>query len=149
MQRDSSGQTQGRDRRGRWRKGVSGNPLGPPRGTRHRATRAAEELLEGEVENLTRKAVDMALGGDIQALRICLERLIPVRRDRPVALTLPPLEGVQDLTAVTAALLEAAAAGELTPGEAGELAKLVEAHRRVVETAELEERVRKLEENAQ
>jgi hypothetical protein len=61
---DSSGESQGRDRRGRWRKGVSGNPLGPPAGSRHRTTRALEALLDGEAEGLTRKAVELALAGD-------------------------------------------------------------------------------------
>ena len=145
MPRDNSRLTQGRDANGRWQKGVSGNPAGPPKGFQHRATRAAEELLEGQAEKLTRKAVEVALTGDVQALRLCLERLMPPRKDRPVALALPPLEGVPDLTAITAALLTAAAAGELTPGEASELAKLVEAHRRTIETADLERRLAALE----
>jgi hypothetical protein len=42
-------------------------------------------------------------------------------------------------------LLEGVAAGALTPAEAGEVAKLVEVHRRTVETVELEERLRRLE----
>jgi hypothetical protein len=42
-------------------------------------------------------------------------------------------------------LLQAVAAGEITPAEAGEVAKLVEVHRRTVETVELEERLRRLE----
>jgi hypothetical protein len=145
MPRDNSRLTQGRDANGRWQKGVSGNPAGPPKGFKHRATRAAEELLEGQAEKLTRKAVEMALAGDTVALRLCLERLIPPRKDRPVALALPPLDGTPDLPTVTAALLSAAAAGELTPGEAGELAKLVEAHRRAIETAEIERRLSALE----
>jgi Family of unknown function (DUF5681) len=142
---DNSGGGQGRDHRGRWRKGTSGNPSGPPAGSRHRTTRAVEALLDGEAEGLTRKAVELALAGDTVALRLCLERLIPPRKDRPVALALPPLESTADLPTVTAALLTAAAAGELTPGEASELAKLVEAHRRAIETAEIERRLSVLE----
>ena len=38
-----------------------GNP-GKPKGTRHRTTLAVEALLEGEAEQLTRKAIDLALG---------------------------------------------------------------------------------------
>jgi hypothetical protein len=47
-----------------WPKGVSGNPAGKPRGRRNPATVAAESLLEGEAEALTRKAIDLALDGD-------------------------------------------------------------------------------------
>ena len=48
-----------------------GNP-GKPKGTRHKATQAALTLLDGEAEGLTRKAVELALGGDTTALRLCL-----------------------------------------------------------------------------
>jgi hypothetical protein len=50
-------------------------------------------LLEGEAEGLTRKAVEMALGGDTTALRLCLERLVPPRKDKAIAITLPKLVG--------------------------------------------------------
>jgi hypothetical protein len=143
--RDNSREEQGRDHRGRWRKGTSGNPLGPPAGSRHRTTRALEALLDGEAEGLTRKAVELALAGDTVALRLCLERLMPPRKDRPVALALPSLDGTADLPTITAALLTAVAAGELTPGEAGEFAKLVETHRRAIETADIERRLATLE----
>ena len=41
-----------------------------------------EELLDGEAEALTRKAIDKALEGDMAALRMCLDRLLPPRRNR-------------------------------------------------------------------
>ncbi len=50
---------------------------GKPKGARHRATLAALELLDGEAEALTRKAVELALEGDTTALRLCLERMAP------------------------------------------------------------------------
>ena len=56
-------------------------------GARHKATVAAEALLDGEAEALTRKAVEMALAGDGTALRLCLDRIIPPRRERPVRFT--------------------------------------------------------------
>ena len=44
--------------------GVSGNPAGRLPGTRNRATMAAEALLDGEAEALTRKAIDAARSVD-------------------------------------------------------------------------------------
>jgi hypothetical protein len=49
-----------------------GNP-GRPKGARHKATVAAEALLDGQAEALTQKAVDAALEGDTTALRLCLD----------------------------------------------------------------------------
>lgn len=60
---EKAGQKQVRTPKGQWRKGASGNPVGKPKGTRHKATQAAQVLLEGEAEALTRKAVEKALEG--------------------------------------------------------------------------------------
>ena len=62
--------------RGRpFEKGRSGNPLGRRVGCRNRTTIAAEALLAGEAETLTRRAVELALVGDPTALRLCIERM--------------------------------------------------------------------------
>jgi hypothetical protein len=94
-----------------------GNP-GKPKGTRHRTTLAVEALLEGEAEKLTRKAIDLALEGDVTALRLCFERIAPARKDRPIWVDLPPLHGADDMSAASAALIQSVAKGQLTPCEA-------------------------------
>lgn len=128
-----------------FKRGQSGNPRGRPQGSHNKVTLACDALLEGEAEKITRKAVDMALGGDGPALRLCLERIAPARKDRPVTFALPPIDGVADAAQASAALLAAVASGDLTPSEAAELGKLIEAHVRVIEAVELEARLRKLE----
>jgi Family of unknown function (DUF5681) len=76
--------------RGRpFEKEQSGNHAGRPPGTRHKVSLAAEALLDGKSEALTRKAIDLALAGDTTALRLCLERILPPRKSRKVALELP------------------------------------------------------------
>lgn len=122
-----------------------GNP-GRPKGARHRTTLAIEALLEGEHEKLTRKAVELALGGDTTALRLCLERLAPARKDAPVSVELPRIEKPADAVAASAALIEAVSAGEITPDEAGRVMTLLTAHRTILETAELAARIAALEE---
>ena len=104
-----------------------------------------DALLEGEAEALTRKAVAMALGGDTVALRLCLDRLSPARKDRPMAFTLPPITITADIVKASAALLYAVASGELTPSEAAELGKLVEAHVRAIELTDVQARLDALE----
>ena len=121
-----------------------GNP-GRPKGARHRITRAAEALLDGETEALTRKAIELALAGDGMALRLCLERILPPRKERPVDIVLPVLTGPKDAVTVSAALLAAVAAGEIAPGEASVVGRLLELHLRAVEAHDLEARLAALE----
>lgn len=123
-----------------------GNSLGGNKtGSRHRTTRAMEALLEGEAEGLTRKAISMALGGDGTALRLCLDRLAPPRKDAPISFALPPIKTVSDTIAASSALLGAVAAGEVTPDEAGRVMALLSSHRSIVEAGELEVRIAALE----
>lgn len=138
-----------KQQRGRpFKAGESGNPSGRPQGSRHKATLAAQMLLDGEAEALTRKAVEKALDGDMVALRLCLERIVPPRKDSPVKVRLPAIESAADIPAVTSALLEAVGKGQLTPAEAQAVAGLVEAHRKALETEELERRIAALEQTA-
>jgi len=130
--------------RARGRPFAVGNPGRRP-GARNKATLAAEALLEGEAEALTRKAVELALSGDTTALRLCLERIAPPRKDRPVPFALPPLGTARDAVTASAALLQAVADGDLTPIEAAELSKLVANHIEALKTTELEERLAALE----
>lgn len=126
---------------------ATGNP-GKPRGARHRATQAALALLEGEAEGLTRKAVETALAGDVSALRLCLERIAPPRKDAPVSFTLPPMATARDVATAAAAVLDSVALGDLTPSEAANIMGLIETYRRTLETCELEARVAALEAGA-
>lgn len=125
--------------------GQSGNPRGKPKGALNKATLAAQALLDGEAEALTRKAVELALEGNIQALKLCLERLLPPKKERAVTVDLPSVMGVDALPQLTAALLAAVGSGELTAGEAAGLSSLVANHGRVLELAELEKRIAALE----
>ena len=88
----------------------------------------------------------MALGGDTVALRLCLERILPSRRERPAHFALPELRSPADAAAAIAAIAAAVADGDLTPSEAGELAKLVDTYVRTPETSDFDRRLRAVEE---
>ncbi len=132
-------------KRGQFKPGQSGNPKGRPKGARHRATLAAEELLEGEAETLTRKAVDLALEGDTTALRLCLERILPPRKGRPISFDMPELTNSGDVRAAALCLLRSVAEGDVTPEEASATAPLIEAVRKAIETDEISTRIDALE----
>jgi hypothetical protein len=135
----------GRNQDGTFAEGASGNPAGKPRGARHKVTRAIEEMLEGQHEALTQKAIDLALAGDGPALRLCLDRLAPPRKDVPISIQLPPVRSVTDAVEASASLLAAVAGGEVTPDEAGRVMALLSAHKSIVEAGDLERRIGALE----
>ena len=125
--------------------GQSGNVSGRPKWRRNRATLTAEALLDGEAETITRKCIDLALAGDHTALRLCLSRILPVKRERTIELDLPALEGSQDALKAIKVVLEAVGAGAITPSEGQGVAQLLEAYRRTREVEELEARIEVLE----
>jgi len=128
--------------------GVSGNPKGRPKGSRNKTTLIAKALRGGEVDALTRNIVERALHGDAVALRICLDRLLPRRRDRRVQFELPEL-AAGDVAGASRAVLAACAAGALSPREATDVMGLIETHVRALEVSEFQTRRTKLERGRQ
>ncbi len=131
----------------RFKRGQSGNPAGKPKGTRNKATLAVEALLDGEAEVLTRKAVELALEGDVTALRLCLERLCPPRKERPLeagAVRLPTLKP-ENMAEASAAIVRAVVGGRLDPTQGESLAKLLEQHRKALELQDIEQRLTAIE----
>lgn len=120
-------------------------PNGRPKGSRHKTTLAIEKLLDGESEEITRKAIDLAKGGDMGAIRICLDRLAPPRKDRHIEFTLTKMQKASDAAGASAAIVEAVSGGELTPSEAGELIKVVESYARTLQVSDFEGRLERLE----
>lgn len=130
---------------GRFKKGESGNPKGRPAGARNRSTLAVEALLEGEAEALTRKAVELALKGDTTALRLCLERLAPPSKERPLNVSLPSISGPEDLPLALAALLDSVGRGEVTASEAERVSRIFSSYAQAVEARDFEARLSALE----
>jgi hypothetical protein len=126
-------------------KGQSGNPSGKPKGCRNATTILFDELLKDNANELIQKTIEMAKGGDGPALRLCIERLAPARKDRPVWFDLPEMKEARDAVNASAAIVTAVANGDLTPMEASELGKLIESYARTLQAVEFEERLSKLE----
>ena len=121
-----------------------GNP-GKPRGARNRTTRAVYEMLEGERNRLTRKAIDLGLEGNITALRLCLDRLAPPSNDMPLSITLPPIRSAGEALDASLAVLAAMASGQITPAEAGRAVAVLASHAKIVDIADHEQRIEKME----
>jgi hypothetical protein len=130
---------------GQFAPGQSGNPAGRPKGSRNKTTVALEKILDGDAESILRKAIEMAQDGDPTVMRLCLDRILPARKDRPITFALPPITTTDDLPLATGAIVTAVAAGELTPSEASEISKTLDVHVRAIEATELHRRMVALE----
>jgi ethanolamine utilization microcompartment shell protein EutS len=101
--------------------------------------------MEREGEAITRKAIERALEGDTTSLRLCMERIYPPRKSRPVTLALPKIETSDDVAKAQGTVIGAMAIGDITPEEANVVAGVLEAKRRSIETCEIEARMTVLE----
>jgi hypothetical protein len=128
--------------KGGWKPGQSGNPKGKPRGSGEvQKLRAA---IGKHVPKILEKLVAAAEGGDVQAARLVLERVIP-----PMKATEPtqriPIAPKATLADQGRAVLAAVAAGQLAPGQGAQLLTAIGTLGKIVEIDELERRLAALE----
>lgn len=134
--------TEPKKRRGSWKPGQSGNPKGRTPGSgqlqRLRASIAAD------VPDILARLVDAAKAGDVQAARLILERVLPPVKAVEQAVEIPFPNG-GTLTAKASAVLSAAAAGVLAPGQAAQLITALGGVAKISEIEDLTIRIEKLE----
>jgi hypothetical protein len=105
-------------------------------GSRNKTTEVAAALLQGEEEDLVRKAVEIAKAGDVAMLKFLLGRILP--RDRAIKMELPhEYQSNEDRLNAIAAVILAVAEGKLSPAEGAAIASLMDSYRRAAEDSEL------------
>jgi hypothetical protein len=117
---------------------------GRPKGSRNKATIAIDSLLEGQAEALTQTAISKALEGDSIALRLCMDRIAPPMKDKPVVFPLPRMHGAVDASEAAGSVLRAVSDGTLTP-EGTRVMGLIDSYRRTLELTDIEQRLHALE----
>jgi hypothetical protein len=127
-----------------------GKPFGPgnpgrPRGARNKRAVLAEKIMADDLADVVRAVTAAARAGDIGAARLIFDRLLPVRRGRPVCLDTPPIGTASDVAAAMDALTTAMVKGDVTPEEASLAAGVFDLRRKALETEDFEKRLRALE----
>jgi hypothetical protein len=123
--------------------GQSGNPAGRPRGSRNRATLAAQIWLDESVGEIASKAREMALSGDRSMITLLLTPVL--RQERPITFELPELRTAADVENLMTMLLEQVAGGEITLDDAGRVRALAETRLKTLEAYDFERRLQILE----
>jgi len=131
---------------GQFKAGQSGNPKGRPQGSRNKASLAVENLFLNEAEQLSRQCIELALSGNLPALKLCIERVCPVRKSVPVRLPdLPKVNSVADASILTGYILDAVASGKLSPVDGEIISRSCERHIKALQVGDLEARLAELE----
>ena len=102
-----------------------------------------DQIADDAGKAILEKMVEAAIGGDMRAAELVLQRIWPARKSRPIALALPAIQSASDVVAAVGAVADAVGAGEITPDEGQAVASILEAKRKAIETVELERRSRR------
>ena len=129
---------------GQFKKGVSGNPKGRPRGIIDKRQKL-QLALEEKAEELLKIIIERAMKGDTQMQRVLLGRLIPPAKPESSRQFICLPEG--SLSEQADAVIQAVGKGEFPTSNAHELLSAMSLSLKIKETEELEQRVGKLEEN--
>jgi len=121
---------------------------GRPKGSQNKATLLAQQLLQEHAKPVMRKCLVEALKGDRNASRLCVERILPACRDRSIQLPRLPIGTAADLDTSTQRVVRAIADGKITTNEGETVANILEGRRRILETRDLDSRLKALEQGA-
>jgi hypothetical protein len=119
---------------------------GRPPGSRNKVVRNWRDLVEDHGETVVKKCLFLAMQGNITPLRLCFEQLLPGRRERVLQFKLPAIKTMADLATASEAVLRGVSHGLLSPSEGQAFTVILDGRRRMIETEELEARLRVLEE---
>ena len=128
---------------GRWKKGQSGNPKGRPPGIVDKRA-SLRKAFESEGKAVAERCIAAALDGDVQAMRIVLERLAPPLKARvdPVEFDLNPEGGYSEQARQ---IMQAVSEGQLSPDVGKMLIDGIASVARVDELDEIRQRLEALE----
>jgi hypothetical protein len=88
-------------------------------------TAVVEHLFDEHAKTIVQQLIRLAEQGDPTALRLCMDRIIPPLRERPLQFELPTIAAPADAVAAIAAITAGLADGELSAAEGLGLARMV------------------------
>lgn len=121
---------------------------GRPQGSRNKCTIAAENLFEEESGAIARQAVEMALNGHPQMIKLIMERVVPIKKSSPIK----NLEGMPSVDTVESAgeaaefILQSIASGKVSPLDGEILSRVLDKRLHALQITEIEDELKALKE---
>lgn len=132
----------------RFQKGQSGNPKGKIKGTKNKATRFIESLMQSELTNIGQKLIELAMAGNLQAIKLLLDRVMPPKTSRSIEIEIPKIETATDALQAISTVIHAVGQGELTPSEGEAMTKIIQSFTQALQSYEFDQRLSRLEQKA-
>ena len=120
----------------------AGNPIGRPKGIQDRRV-SLRAMLDPHKDALVEKAVELALGGDTQALKLCMDRLIPSIKS--VEMPVQAEISGDNLSDQARSVIALAGQGQHSIQEITGLMQAISSLARIIDVDELERRITTLE----
>ncbi|MGA2717225.1 MAG: hypothetical protein ABSG41_29455 [Bryobacteraceae bacterium] len=126
-----------------------GNTLGRgrPKGSSNKVKSPEQELLDEYKLPLTRKCISLAGQGDRSAMRICMDRIFPPRRDACIRMSLPPIKTARDVDKAAERVTQAIGRGKIAPAEGAIMMEILKTRSEIIESVHTVSRIEKLEKN--
>jgi len=125
---------------GSFKPGTSGNPLGRPANTTPRAE--FRKLVNPDLPEIVKTLVEAAKAGDIQAIKVIYDRIVPPLRSTGADVSLR-LKGTLQARGET--VINGLSRGAVAPEQAKEIMSTLAAQSKLVEQAEILDRIAQLE----
>ena len=126
----------------------SGNKFGRgrPKGSRNKLNSQAKELLQEFSVLLLKTMIKKAADGDIGMLKTLAPHIFG-KSDELVKIGTLRLGTIDDVTRSSAKIARMAAQGKISPSQALSFTQILEEHRRILETRDIEHRLEAVERN--
>ncbi len=118
-------------------KGNVPHSWGRPKGSKNKITVALEQIGVDNAQAVYAKLVGLALSGDVNACKMILDRVYPLRKGLRFSLEFDgPLDTIQDINDLSKHVLNMVISGEVSAEEAEEYGKVLEQRMKIITDTE-------------